>query len=157
MKSFEYYLILLFSGMLFVFRMIVVITTVLGVEFSVVSLNVPLELVLLVLTLISIILMVKTKLIGATIFLVSSLVYYVPDLINSLTNLNEVTSTIEGNIQLIATVIGILIPLFAFFITLMAKKQQIRPVDKKTDFFYKGKQYDREYDERADKNNYRIY
>ena len=157
MKSFEYYLILLFSGMLFIFRMIVVITTVLGIKYSVVSLNVPLELGLLVLMLISIMLMVKTKLIGATIFLVSSLVYYVPDLIYSLKNLNEVTSTMEGNVQLVATVIGILIPLFAFFITLMAKKQQVHPTDKKTDFFYKGKQYDRKYDERADKNNYRIY
>ncbi len=157
MRSFEYYLILFFSGILFLFRLVVVITTVLGVKFSVVSLNVPFELVLLLLMLISIVLMVKIKLTGSIIFLVSSLCYYVPDLINSLENLSEVTSTIEGNIQLIATVIGILIPLFAFFIMLMAKKQQVRPVDKKTDFFYKGNQYDREYDERADKNNYRIY
>ena len=35
------------------------------------------------------------------------------------------------------------------------KKQEWRPTDKKTDFFYKGDQYDRKYDERADRNNYR--
>lgn len=157
MKSFEYYLIISFSALLFIFRLIVVITTVLGVKFSVISLNVGFELILLVLMLLSIILMVKTKLTGATIFLVGSLVYYVPDLINSFMNLSAVTSTMEGNIQLIATVVGLLIPIFAFFIILLAKKQQINPVNKKTDFFYKGDQYDRKYDERADKNNYRIY
>ena len=40
-------------------------------------------------------------------------------------------------------------------ILLYDKKQEIAPTDKKTDFFYKGDQYDRKYDERADKNNYR--
>ena len=157
MKSFEHYLIVFFTAILFVFRIVVVITTVLGVKFSVFSLNVPFELILLVLMLLSIILMVRTRLTGAVIFLISSLIYYLPDLLNSLRNLSQVTSTIEGNIQLIATVIGLLIPIFAFFIMLMAKKQQINPVNKKTDFFYKGTQYDREYDKRADKNNYRIF
>lgn len=157
MKSFEYYLIISFSALLFIFRLIVVITTVLGVKFSVISLNVGFELILLVLMLLSIILMVKTKLTGATIFLVGSLVYYVPDLINSFRNLSAVTSTMEGSIQLISSIISLLIPIFAFFIILLAKKQQISPVNKKTDFFYKGDQYDRKYDDRADKNNYRIY
>ena len=51
--------------------------------------------------------------------------------------------------------IELVIPIFALFILIYDKKQEINPVDKKTDFFYKGEQYDRKYDERADKNNYR--
>ena len=36
-------------------------------------------------------------------------------------------------------------------------KTKVASVKNDVDWFYKGKQYDRELDERADKNNYRIY
>lgn len=62
----------------------------------------------------------------------------------------------EAVIQTIISIIGIVIPIFAFFVTAFAKEQEKRPVNKKTDFFYKNEAYDREHDERADKNNYRI-
>ena len=157
MKSLEYYLIISFTALLFIFRLVVVITTVLGIKFSVVSFSVVGELILLVLTLLSLVLMVKVKFLGALIFLVSSLMYYVPNLIDSFKNFSEVTSTLEGNIQLVSSVIAVIIPTFAFFIILVTKKQQINPVNKKTDFFYKNENYDRNLDDRADKNNYRIY
>jgi len=156
-KSLEYYLIISFTALLFIFRLVVVITTVLGIKFSVVSFSVVGELILLVLTLLSLVLMVKVKFLGALIFLVSSLMYYVPNLIDSFKNFSEVTSTLEGNIQLVSSVIAVIIPTFAFFIILVTKKQQINPVNKKTDFFYKNENYDRNLDDRADKNNYRIY
>ena len=38
---------------------------------------------------------------------------------------------------------------------LLDKNRVNNPKDKKTDWFYKGEQYDRQLDERADKNNYR--
>ena len=56
---------------------------------------------------------------------------------------------------MLVTLICLLIPTFAFFIIAAAKKQEAKPVDRKTDFFYKNDAYDRKYDERADKNNYR--
>ena len=43
----------------------------------------------------------------------------------------------------------------ALFDVLLDKNRKAHPTDKKTDWFYKGKQYDRQLDERADKNNYR--
>ena len=58
-------------------------------------------------------------------------------------------------IQIIVLLIELVIPIFALFILIYDKKQEIDPVDQKTDFFYKGNQYDRKYDDRADKNNYR--
>ena len=56
---------------------------------------------------------------------------------------------------MIVSVLCLVIPIFAFFIIAFAKEQEKRPVDKKTDFFHKNDAYDRKYDERADKNNYR--
>ena len=51
--------------------------------------------------------------------------------------------------------IGILIPLIALIDVLLDKIEKLNPTDKKTDWFYKNKDYDRQLDERADKNNYR--
>ena len=62
---------------------------------------------------------------------------------------------INEAVQAVVLMIEFVIPIFAFFILLYDKKQEIKPTDKKTDFYYKGDQYDRQYDERADKNNYR--
>ena len=39
---------------------------------------------------------------------------------------------------------------------LLDKNRKAHPVDKKTVWFYKNEQYDRKFDERADRNQYRL-
>lgn len=153
-KTMSHYLIIMFMVMLLLFRFIVLFTTVLGIDFPVVASNEKIEIVMLLVTLVCIILFTKTKLSGGIIYLVSSLIYYGPEFIKLMTASKTGTS-IDMAIQLVALMIELVIPIFAIFILLYDKKQEINPVDKKTDFFYKGDQYDRKYDERADKNNYR--
>ena len=105
--------------------------------------------------LLSIILMSKNKLSGAIIFLISSLAYYGPSLLQQITFLSSSKIDIEEAMHIIISLICLCIPIFAFFVIAFAKEQEKRPVDKKTDFFYKTDAYDRKYDDRADKNNYR--
>lgn len=155
MRTMSHYLIIMLSVMLFIFRLVVVFTTVLGIEFIVQSINVNYELIFLLVMLISIILMTKSKLTGAIIFVASSIAYYGPTLWGQLTYLSNNTISIEVAMQIVISLIGVAIPTFAFFIIAFAKQQEKKPVDKKTDFFYKNEAYDRKYDERADKNNYR--
>lgn len=153
MKTMSNYLIIMLSILLFIFRLIVVFTGSLDIEFAVKPINISLEIPFLFIMLISIILMSKNKLSGVIILLVSSILYYCPSLINLFRNFQIVN--LNYGIQMIVSIIGIIIPIFAFFIIAFAKEQEKRPVDKKTDFFYKNEAYDRKYDERADKNNYR--
>lgn len=155
MRTMSNYLIIMFSVMLFIFRLIVVFTAVLGIEFMVQPISIPYEMVLLFIMIISIILMSKNKLSGAIILLVASIVYYGPSLLEVLKYMSSNPITQEIAIQVLVSIVCILIPVFAFFIIALAKEQEKRPVDKKTDFFYKTDAYDRQYDERADKNNYR--
>lgn len=155
MRTMSHYLIIMLSVMLFIFRLVVVFTTVLEIEFAVQSINVNYEMIFLVIMLISIILMTKSKLSGAIIFLISSIAYYGPTLLNQLIYLSNNTISIEVAMQIVISLICVIIPIFAFFIIAFAKQQERKPVDKKTDFFYKNEAYDRKYDERADKNNYR--
>ena len=56
------------SIILFVFRLIVVFTTTMGIEFGITSLNVNLEIGLLFVMILCIILMTRNKLSGAIIF-----------------------------------------------------------------------------------------
>ena len=155
MKTMSHYLIIMLSVMLFIFRLIVVFTTTMGIEFAVKSLNVNLEIGLLFVMIISIILMSKSKLSGAIILTVSSIAYYGADILQKFNYVSQNVANIDIAMELIISVICVIIPLFAFFIIAFAKEQEKRPVDKKTDFFYKNEAYDRKYDERADKNNYR--
>lgn len=155
MKTMSNYLILMFSVMLFIFRLIVVFTAVLGIEFMVQPISIPYEMILLFIMIVSIILMSKNKLSGAIILLVASVAYYGPSILQVVQQMSQTTLSQETILQLLVSVVCIIVPVFAFFIIALAKEQEKRPVDKKTDFFYKTDKYDIQYDERADKNNYR--
>ena len=157
MRTMSHYLIIMLSVLLFIFRLIVVFTTTMGIEFMVTSLNVKLEIGLLFVMIISIILMTKNKLSGAVILTVSSIAYYGADILQKLDYISQHSANIEVASQLTISLVCVIIPIFAFFIIAFAKEQEKRPVHKKTDFFYKTDEYDRKYDDRADKNNYRIF
>ena len=155
MRTMSNYLIIMFSVILFIFRLIVVFTTVWGIDFMIKSTNVNYEIIFLFIMLISIILLSKNKLTGAILFLISSIAYYGPSLLNIFSVLSSSNASMDSITEMVVSLIGIILPLFAFFIIAAAKKQEAKPVDKKTDFFYKNEAYDRKYDERADKNNYK--
>ena len=69
--------------------------------------------------------------------------------------INGETLSAETYLAMFISLIGVTIPLIAVFDILLDKNRMKNPVDKKTDWFYKNEKFDRELDERADKNNYR--
>ena len=58
-------------------------------------------------------------------------------------------------LSVMVSIIGIVLPVAVLLDMLADKARKANPVDKKTDWFYKNENFDRQYDERADKNNYR--
>lgn len=157
MKTLAHYLIVFFSFMIFIFRLIVAFTTIMGIKFIVQATNPVLEMIYVVSVLVSAILMSKSKLSGAIIFLVGSTAYLGPTLISQLMQFSTINIDVNAGAEIFANLICLIISLFSFVIVALAKKQERKPVDKKTDFFYKNEAYDRNMDDRADKNNYRIY
>lgn len=154
-KTMAHYLIIMFMVMLLLFRFVVLFTTVLGIDFPVKVPNETMEIGVIFITLICIILFTKTKLIGGILYLVTSFIYYGYEFSKLFPSITNGAISMDAGIQAVILMIELVIPIFAFFILLYDKKQEIAPTDKKTDFFYKGDQYDRKYDDRADKNNYR--
>ena len=158
MRSLASYLIIIFAAMFWVFRIFVTLLTSLGQEFPIVPMNMTIEIVLLFVTLISLVLVIKRNLFGAILYFASYLLYFGTELFNSVTNIPQ-----DITLSSATTITGILVPAVAIILSFMVlgdvmlnkSRQANKTGDKKTDWYYKNASYDRQLDDRADKNNYR--
>ena len=157
MKKFSTYLLVMFMVMFWILRIIITLMAQLGKYFiGVVPINPTFEVVLLFLFLICVILVVKRKIVGALLYLGLHAIYFGGDITEKITLLTSgETFTMGQSIDFMLSIIGIIIPLAVLIDLLLDRGRKEHPVDKKTDWFYKNKKFDRELDERADKNNYR--
>ena len=157
MSKFSTYLLVMFMVIFWILRIIITLMAQLGKDFmGVVPINTTFEVVLLFLFLICAILVVKRKIIGALLYLGLHAVYFGGDITAKIGILsNGETLTIGQSADLMLSIIGIIIPLAVLIDLLLDRGRKEHPVDKKTDWFYKNEKFDREIDERADKNNYR--
>lgn len=158
MKNFSTWLLACFMVMFWAFRVLVTLMAELHQDFGgIVPLNKTLEIILLFVVLVCIVLVVKRKMVGALIYLLSYGMYFGTDILK---NINTIIET-EG--QLLATTfmnlfvsfIGIILPVAILLDMLVDRNRKNNPKDKKTDWFYKNEKFDRQLDDRADKNNYR--
>jgi len=154
MKNLTTYLFVMLMAMFWIFRIIVAFCYNLGVDFITQPIDLNFEIVLLFLTFVAMILVIKRSMLGGLIYLAGNGLYYGYYVFNILT-VNQSMSS-QNYIDLMFAIIGIVLPLLVVGDTVLDKNRKAHPTDKKTDWFYKNKDYDREIDERADKNQYRI-
>lgn len=158
MKNLSSYLIAIFILMFWFFRVIVAITGSMGLDFFVQPIDNNAEIALLFIVLICVPFIFKRKLIGAIIYLACYGWYFGRGLLENIMRIiNNETISMQTYTEMFFALIAIALPLMAVFDILLDKNRKKNPVDKKTDWFYKNEQYDRQLDERADKNNYRMY
>lgn len=150
MKKFSTWLIVMFMLMFWIFRVVVAFTDSLNIDIGIQPIDTNAEVLLLFISLISIVLIAKRKMLGAIIYLLTHGIYFGIDIYN---NIIAGANIAYGNAFF--SLIGIILPIVAIFDLLFDKAAKAYPKDDKTDWFYKNKDYDREMDERADKNNYR--
>ena len=157
MKNLSTWLLVMFMGMFWLFRMIVALTYELGIDFGgIMPLNMNLEIALLFVALLCMVLVVKRKIVGALIYLLAYGMYFGVDLYNNVMLILEGQELfVMQYLNTFISLIGMVIPVAVLFDLLADKNRKAHPVDKKTDWFYKNENYDRKLDERADKNNYR--
>lgn len=159
MKKFSTWMIVMFIVMFWLLRIIIAVSGELNFDFAGLKpLNQQMEIILLFVVLVCLILIVKRKVIGGLIYLLSYGMYFGVDIIsNATTLLTAVESNVDINLymNLFISLIGAILPIVALLDLLMDKSRKNNPKDKKTDWFYDNEQFDRKLDERADKNNYR--
>ena len=156
MKSFSTWLIVAFSILFLILRVTGILMVQTGNEFMIIPMHLNYEIIVCFVAFTCILFLIKRKLIGAFVYLIAYGAYFGTDLFQKVMLLiNGEVLTMENYTSMFFALVGVAIPLAAVFDLLMDKNRKAHPVDKKTDWYYKNEKYDRQFDERADKNNYR--
>ena len=140
MKNFSTWLLACFMVMFWAFRAIVTLMAELHQDFGgIVPLNKTLEIILLF------------------VVLVSYGIYFGTDILKNINTIIEMEGQLPATIfmNLFVSFIGLILPIAVLLDMLVDRNRKNNPKDKKTDWFYKNEKFDRQLDERADKNNYR--
>ena len=155
MKKLSTYLLIFFMIMFWVFRVVLAFTNSIGIDMGFYIANINIEVILLFVSLLWIVLAIKRKILGCVGYLITNIAYFGTDMISAFTAISEGTATMYTYNAILAGGIAIILALAVVLDLLLDKNRKNHPKDKKTDWFYKNEQYDRQLDERADKNNYR--
>lgn len=152
MQKFSTWMILAIAVVFWILRIIASYTNAMAIDFMIKPINEELEIALLFVALFCFVLIAKRKLLGVIVYIVAYWGYFGADLIKAIIDINSLSF---DYVSALFSLVGVALPAFALFDWLLDRNKQVHPVDKKTDWFYKNKEYDRKLDERADKNNYR--
>ncbi len=155
MKNFSSWLIAMFALMFWGFRLVGTVLYSVGKEFMFAPSNMTMEIALLFITFICICFMVKRKLLGALIYCMAHFIYYGPTFVEHFIGMINGTLATDLYMGTLFELFALVLAIGALFDVLLDKNRKAHPKDKKTDWFYTNKDYDRKLDERADKNNYR--
>ena len=157
MKSLSSYLITIAAVIYWGFRVIVSLMYSMGQDFICQPLDANIEIIILFLTIPSIIFIIRRNVIVATLYFVMYAAYFGTILFNSLTGMTAETEVLalSDTTSIFITSLGVIIP-FLVFCDVFLQRTRFKPKDSNTDWYYNDKKYDREFDERADRNQYKI-
>lgn len=156
MKSLSSWLLVMFMGMFWIFRIIVAFQAQYGETFGgFIVFNSTVEIALLFIAILCMILVLRRNWIGGIIYLASYGYYFGGYIFSNITSEGEMSAAVMQNVFVSA--IGVIIAFCVFFDLMVNKLRKRDPKDKKTDWFFQNKEYDRKLDDRADKNQYRNY
>ena len=158
MKNLSSWLLVMFMGLFWIFRIAVAFQDQYQKDFGgFIAFNSVVEIVLLFVAVLCMILVLRRMLIGAIIYVIAYGYYFggyilttgLPSLMSGATGMSVVQNTF-------ASAIGLVIAFCVLADLLLARARKTDPKDKKTDWFFQNEKYDREFDERADRNQYKL-
>ena len=156
MVSLYSYLVTFLAILFWLFRVLVTVMFDWGKDFFAVPLNETTEIAVIFATLVCLILVIKRNIIGAAAYLGIYVAYFGTALYESIMNINESGFTITGASNMISVIVGLVIAFLVFIDVAFNKNRSLGNSNKKADWFYTNKEDDREFDEREDRNQYRL-
>ena len=149
--------LLTFMGILFwIFRVIVTLFYQLEMNFFATPINENAEIIVLFLTIPCMLFVIKRNIVGAAAYVGLYVAYFGSALYESIISMQETGMTLVSGSDFILLCVGVIIPVLTFLDIFINKNRIGHGGDKKTDWYYKNEAYDRKFDERADRNQYRI-
>ena len=150
------YIITTFAAIFWVFRVVITLIYTSESTFSIIPLNMTFEIVVLFITFACIILIAKRKMLGAVVYLIAHCAYFGVDASQNLRTIIELTPTPAAYISLFISFIAVIIPVLAIMDIGLSSGKKGSGKNRKTDWFYGTTDYDRKFDDRADKNQYKF-
>lgn len=151
------YLSIMLGILFWIFRVIVTFTTTMNIDFVVQPLNLNVEIVLLFVTVLCFFFIFRRKMIGALAYLLLYLGYFGVDAYKAITDIAINGSTTASSLDLAISIIAVVIAFVIFIeVGLSESRKKGSGSDKETNWFYGTNNYERKYDERADKNQYKF-
>lgn len=155
MQKFSTWMIAMLMGLFLLLRIVGTYCSQMGIEFMAEPIDFSLEIFIIFTTVLCLVLIIKRKWLGTILYIVAYEGYFGPYFINNFNSIMKGTLSANQYMNVFFAFIGMVLPLVVLFDMLFDKNRELNPTDKKTDWFYKGKQFDRKMDDRSDKNNYR--
>ena len=156
MKSVFSWLINILAVAFWVFRIIVAFLENSNASFVVKTINFNIEIGLLFVTVILLVLIFARNIIGGIAYFLAYAWYFGMGLYNIIANSNGGLSN-DAITQAFVCLVAILLGLINLLDLVLSRHRKGESKGKHTDWFFKNKEFDRKLDERADKNNYRIF
>lgn len=150
------YMITTFAGVFWIFRLIVALMFTTGNSFPIVPINMTFEVVLLFITFICIILVAKRRMLGAVVYLIAQCAYFGVDAYKALQIITEGQPQTANYMTLFISFIAVIIPVIAIMDIGLSSGKKGSGKNRKTDWFYGTTEYERDFDDRADKNQYKF-
>lgn len=150
------YLLTVFAVVFWIFRVIVTLLFQLDMPFFATPVNTNAEIVVLFLTLPCIILVIKRNIVGAACYLAVYASYFGTALYEAIQEVGIDGLNITNSANMLCILVGIIIPVLTFIDILLNKNRTLGKGKKKEDWFYNNEAYDRQFDERADRNQYKF-
>ncbi|MBR3614410.1 MAG: hypothetical protein IKL55_04465 [Clostridia bacterium] len=156
MTSLFSYLLTFFGIAYWFFRVIVTLLYQLDMDFFAQPINLTAEITVLFLTLPCILLVVKRNIVGAAAYLGIYVTYFGTALYETILGVQATGLDLVNSSNMLCIIVGVIIPLLTFLDILFNKNRSMGKDNKKGDWFYKNEAFDRDFDERADRNQYKI-
>lgn len=156
MTSLFSYLLTFFGIAFWAFRAIATLLYQLDVELFAKPLNVTYEIIVLFASLPCIILVVKRNIVGAAAYMGLYVTYFGTAVYEAFLGAQAGGFNLVNSSDMLITILGVVISVLTFLDVLFNKNRSLGKNTGAGDWFYKNSAFDREFDERADRNQYKI-
>ena len=156
MTSLFSYLLTFFGIAFWAFRVVVTLLYQLDVDFFAQPLNLTYEITVLFASLPCIVLVVKRNIVGAAAYMGLYVTYFGTAVYEAFLGAQAGGFNLVNSSDMMCTILGVVISVLTFLDVLFNKNRALGKYKGAGDWFYKNEAFDREFDESADRNQYKI-
>lgn len=157
MTSLFSYLLTFFGIAFWAFRVVVTLLYQLDVDFFAQPLNLTYEITVLFASLALYMVVVKRNIVGAAAYMGLYVTYFGTAVYEAFLGAQAGGFNLVNSSDMMCTILGVVISVLTFLDVLVNKNRALGKDTKSGDWFYKNEAFDREFDERADRNQYKIH